>query len=483
MALEIFRLVGSVFVDTASANDSLKKTDKNAEGLGSRLLAAASTAGKFALGAVGAFAAVGAGMVALVENTQEYRTEQGKLQTAFETNGFAAGDARKTYEELNGVLGDSGQAVEAANHLAKLCTNVGELSDWTTIATGVYATFGDSLPIEGLTEAANETAKTGQLTGSLADALNWAGVSEDEFQASLDACNSEQERQALITSTLNGLYTEAADHYREVNSEVIASNVAQDNLNNAMAKVAAAISPLITKGKELLADVLTKALPFIEMLASEAIPVLTTAIQTITQVVGSVFDEIGQLWSSVGKPIFDGILDFIEGVFTGNFTLAFEGLMRALGGIWNGLSGLVRGPLNSVIGIINAFISGLNRIKIPSWVPGIGGSSVNIATIPYLEEGAVLEKGQVGFLEGNGAEAVVPLDRNDKWIRRVAQDMDTALGGGRSSEIVAVLVDILALLEKLAEMGIYLDSDALVGALAKKMDRKLGQIQAKKARA
>ena len=77
MALEIFRLVGSVFVDTDKAEKSLKKTDKNAEGLGSKLLAAGKTAGKFALGVAGAAAAAGAAIVGVTESTREYRTEQG----------------------------------------------------------------------------------------------------------------------------------------------------------------------------------------------------------------------------------------------------------------------------------------------------------------------------------------------------------------------------------------------------------------------
>lgn len=107
----------------------------------------------------------------------------GKLETAFTTSGHSATTAKDTYNTLNSVLGDSDVAVEAANHLAKLTDNQKDLNTWTDICTGVFATFGDSLPIEGLTEAANETAKTGQLTGVLADALNWAGVNEDEFQA------------------------------------------------------------------------------------------------------------------------------------------------------------------------------------------------------------------------------------------------------------------------------------------------------------
>lgn len=154
MALEIFRLVGSVFVDTDKANKSLQNTDKNAGNLGKSLANGIKSVGKFAAGIGAAVGAAGAGLAAVAESTREYRTEQGKLQAAFETAGFSAAEAEKTYRALNGVLGDSGQAVEAANHLAQLTTNEQELADWTNIATGVFATFGDSLPIEGLTEAA-----------------------------------------------------------------------------------------------------------------------------------------------------------------------------------------------------------------------------------------------------------------------------------------------------------------------------------------
>lgn len=278
MALEIFRLVGSVFVDTDEANKSLQKSDKDAESLGKRLVSVGEAAGKFALGVVGAATAAGTALVAVAENTREYRTEQGKLQAAFETSGFAAGEATSTYAALNGILGDSGQAVEAANHLAKLCDNTEDLAKWTNICTGVYATFGDSLPIEGLTEAANETAKVGQVTGPLADALNWAGISEDAFNESLAACTSEQERQALITKTLSGLYTDAADKYREINGEVIAANVANDKLSASMAKVGGAIEPIVTQGKMLMAQVLEKAVPYIELLASVWIPALIAMI-------------------------------------------------------------------------------------------------------------------------------------------------------------------------------------------------------------
>lgn len=157
----------------------------------------------------------------LAEETQEYREDIGKLETAWESAGKSTEVATELYKNFYSVLGETDRSVEAVNHLAKFVETEQDLATWTDICTGVWGTFGDSLPIEGLTEAANETAKVGDLTGVLADALNWAGVNEDEFQASLDACNTESERAALITETLNGLYKDAAENYRENNQSVI----------------------------------------------------------------------------------------------------------------------------------------------------------------------------------------------------------------------------------------------------------------------
>ncbi|MGN1167203.1 MAG: hypothetical protein ACI4S2_12350 [Lachnospiraceae bacterium] len=189
--------------------------------------------------------------------TREYRTEMGKLEAAFTTAGHTTEAAKKSYEELYAFMGEEDTAVEAANHLAKLTDSEQDLQKWTNICTGVFATFGDSLPIEGLTEAANETAKVGQVTGPLADALNWAGVSEDAFNESLAKCNTEQERQKLITDTLNGLYTEASKKYQEVNKDVMEANKAQSNLNDSMAAVGEMAEPVMTKLKNMAATALT----------------------------------------------------------------------------------------------------------------------------------------------------------------------------------------------------------------------------------
>ena len=96
--------------------------------------------------------------------------------------------------------------------------------------------------------------------------MNWAGVSEDEFQSKLDACTSEQERQALITETLNGLYSDAAEAYREVNGDIIEAQKATANLNSAMAALGAIAEPIITKLKQLAAELLQEITPFVELI-------------------------------------------------------------------------------------------------------------------------------------------------------------------------------------------------------------------------
>ena len=223
--------------------EGLSKSGKSASG---SIGASMKAIGKTTAVAIAGIAALMSALVALGKSTMEYRQEQAKLITGFEAAGASAQQASETYNQLFRFLGKSDIAVEAANHLAKITTNQKDLAQWTKIAQGVYATFGDSLPIEGLTESANETLRVGKVTGTLADALNWAGVSEDEFNAKLAATNSYSEREAMLRSTLNGLYSEAADIYERNNAAILAYNESQARLDNSMAQAGAAVQPLLT---------------------------------------------------------------------------------------------------------------------------------------------------------------------------------------------------------------------------------------------
>lgn len=241
------------------------------------------------------FAKLGAGVAGLVagflataEGTRELRTNMGRVDTAFSEAGFSAKQAEKTYEQFYGILGDDGQTTEAINHLAKLAQSEEDLTKWANIASGVMGTFGDSLPIESLTEAANETAKTGEVAGSLADALNWAGVSQDKFQKSLDKCNTEQERNELITRTLNGLYGEAGKTYQETNKDVIAQNKAQADLNKTMAELGKQAEPIMTQVKLMGAQIAKSLLPVVEKL----IPAIKNNLPQIAVALGGLLSVV-----------------------------------------------------------------------------------------------------------------------------------------------------------------------------------------------
>ena len=264
-------------------------------------------------------------LVSLADETREYRTELGKLETAFTSAGFGADTATSTYKDFYAILGDEGQAVEAVNHLALLAENQEDLAKWTTIATGVYGTFGSSLPIENLTEASNETAKTGQLTGGLADALNWAGVSEDAFQESLDKCNTEQERQALITETLTGLYSEAAETYKEVNGDIMDAQRAQSELADATANLGAVAEPVMTSFKLMGAALLTELLPSVTELGA-GFTDLINGVEGADQRIGSAIGSIGEL--IIGKIV--AILPELLNVGLSLVVTLIKGVLEAL---------------------------------------------------------------------------------------------------------------------------------------------------------
>lgn len=254
--------------------EASKNVDVNFKKVGEGIKNAAK---KMAVGV----ASAGTALLALGASTKDYRAEQAKLNSAFETAGASADTAKQVYNDLYRVLGESDVSVEAANHLAQLTTNQKDLSEWTTICQGIYATFGDSLPIEGLTEAANETAKTASVTGSLADALNWAGISEDDFNAQLAACNSEAEREQLIRETLIGTYNEAAAAYEKNAAEVLKQNEAQAKLQDSLAKLGAVVAPIVTIFTQFATEALAVVVPYIQQLAEQYGPQLKEVLQGI----------------------------------------------------------------------------------------------------------------------------------------------------------------------------------------------------------
>ena len=625
--MELFKLLGTIAVDNDSAikamDDTAKKAGSTSTETSDAFHKIGSVAGTIAKGVITAGAALGGAWLAAIEGSREYRTEMGKLDTAFVSNGHSSEAAKKTYSDLNAVLGDTGQAVEASQHLAKLTDNEKDLQTWTDICTGVYATFGASLPIEGLTEAANETAKTGILTGGLTDALNWAGISEEKFQEKLDKCSNEQERQKLIMDTLNGSYSKASDQYKKTNKDVMDANKAQEKLTDAFAEFGRVGEPILTAIKDKVGDMVAAAVPHLENFiqkvkdistwvkenrdtidiwiavilgaaaaigtfllilnwgkimsaAANAVKVVRTAIlgmnaamlanpiglvvallaglvvafiylwnnvegfrefwikawnliksaaskakEAITKAfsnLGSWFKEkFGQV-QKAGQDAMNKVKNFFSSAkskitstfsnigswFGDKFRAAWNGVKNAFSswgsffsGLWSKIkskfgsigsslgktmgdavkSGMnrvisaIQGTINKGIGLINS------AIKLANKLPGINVGTVPKLSLPRLAKGGVLERGQVGLLEGTGAEAVVPLEHNKAWLSRVAEDLAEIQGSNaiqrNSNAIESALNRVIDLLEDLARMKICLDSGAMVGELVPAIDGRL----------
>lgn len=193
-------------------------------------------------------------------------------------------------------------------------------------------------------------------------------------------------------------------------------------LDTVKATIGTALLPIIQQ----LLDWIIAHAPEIQEFAQKTAEVVTDvtkkiakAIETIWPVVEKVFNKIKDIWNNVLKPVFTGIIQFLEGVFTGNWRKVFEGLANIVKGIFNGIVETVKIPINAIIGLINGAIRGFNNIKIPDWVPGVGGKGINIPEIPLLAKGGDIAESGTVLVGERGPELlnlptgarVTPLDK------------------------------------------------------------------------
>lgn len=344
--------------------DGMRDAGDAADDSSGKFNAATVAIGTLAANAISAVVSAIGGLISslwnLDEATEEYRAAQGRLNTAFEAAGYSADDAQAAYQAFYGILGDTGQATEASQLLAQLSLSQQDLSTWTEIAAGVYGTFGESLPIEGLIEAANETANVGTVTGTLADALNWVGISEDEFNTKLAECSSEAERNQLIMDTLAGQYDEAADSFYRNNDAIVAARMAQEELNQVTAKLGDTIGRLKAQlSSDMLPAVASLGDAFNGLLlgqagAPEAFALaLQNLIQTVTTMLPQFITVGTQIISSVVSGILQSIPTLVAAIpqIVGSF---IQGIGEAIPQILNsGMEMIQRLATGIVTGIPN----------------------------------------------------------------------------------------------------------------------------------
>lgn len=321
---------------TDALDDVGNASEKASGGLSSMTVAMGNLISSGIQAAASAVADLVSSLWNLDESTEEYRRAQGRLNTAFEAAGYGADTAQQAYKAFYGILGDTDTATEASQLLAQLAESEEDVATWTEIAAGVSGTFGDSLPIEGLIEAANETAKVGRVTGTLADALNWVGISEDEFNAKLAAAGSESERNRLIMETLSNQYDQAAQAFQRNNETLIEARENQAAMERTLATLGGTIATL----KNQLTNELSPALQgivtaFSAILGGEegAGVDLGVALQNLITSIGELAPDImaagGQILSNIGVGIVAALPTLLEvgGQILGEIT---QGILDAI---------------------------------------------------------------------------------------------------------------------------------------------------------
>lgn len=342
------------------------------------------TAGKTITGAVGGAATA---LVGLASSQEENIEQTHQLDAAWKDAGGTSEQARNSYTLFYKLLGEEDTATEAAQNLSRLTTNQQELDKWNNIAAGSFSKFGDALPLENLVEASQETAHTGTVTGGLADALNWATASneqwsaalsgnqaaqqafndaigqgatkEDAFNAALAACGSEQERSSLITQTLDGLYGEIGQTYQDNNETMLDSREQQAQFNQKLTEAGEAALPVKEKVLELGTTLLEKVTPALESV-SDWFQQLSPEQQDLVTNIALGTLAFGGLATGAGKVLqagseIGGTIKTVSEKFGG-----LKGAIGAVGGGWTSFTGLIAAnPILLGVAAVAAAVAGL----------------------------------------------------------------------------------------------------------------------------
>ena len=235
---------------------AVRDADSNKDPLGNLMAGFGNLKGLLAGGAVvGGIKAVGDAIMSVVEDKAEYRKIMGTLEISSERAGYSAQQTADIYRTLQGVLGDTQTAATTTANLQAIGLAQEDLVTVTNAAIGAWATYGDSIPIDGLSESINETIQAGKVTGTFADVLNWAGTSEDDFNAKLEAANGTTERANIVLQELKsqGL-DQAGKAWQDANEDVVSLNEATERWDGAMAQLGETLTPAATAIKNFGAD-------------------------------------------------------------------------------------------------------------------------------------------------------------------------------------------------------------------------------------
>lgn len=443
--MKLFELLGSIVVNNREANEEIDDTTKKAEDSSSKIGKAFSTMGKGIIGGakiagkailgIGAAAATGVtAFLATAESTREYREELSKLTNMAKQVGTSSDYIKDKWMSMSAVLGDEGAVTEGLNNImAAGFTTQESIDGITEVLEGAALKWKDTLKFEGLADGLQETLATGAAAGSFAEMLERSGIVLDDFNAGLETCSTEAEKQDYIMKTLadTGL-AEVSQAYKDANGDMISAAEAQAKLTDKIAEIGAIAEPIMTTLKMVAVDLLDTIMPFVELIgeglqgalngtagAAEklgeglsggiaavldmvvgALPTIITTISTMAPtLIQAVSDSVGQILTviqSQGPKIIDLVVDVLMGlvtIFTDNLPLLVETVVTLALALAEKIPEILPVLIEAVVNLITSLVEMLPTV-LPQLIEGlrtlIAGIIEQLPTlVPMLVEAVI----------------------------------------------------------------------------------------------
>lgn len=332
------------------------------------------------------------------ELSKEYNRNQAVIAGAATQGGYNTKDLQLMRRSMYGYTGDDMMATNAVSNLTGMGLNLKDMQKTLNAATAVWTKYGDSIPIEGLTESINETAQVSKVTGNLADALNWAGVSEDSFNKKLEVTKTVQERAKLINDTLIGSYGKSKQIYDENTKAIRAYNESQDAVAQKQAELGKTLAPVNTMINNVKVALMNGLMPVIQEITPKVLEFgekVKSAFEkfrkseeanNLLQVFRSVFETV---WNAA-KAVIEAVSPTIKNIFSwiGNHANQIKGIIQKLGNIWKNVWEAV-GPILQAAWkilepILSSFVDALDAVlwvaeKLSGALNGVSQAFKNIA--------------------------------------------------------------------------------------------------------
>lgn len=355
------------------AADAEKKAGKSAEDAADGFSVAKGAIATFIGNGLSALVSAAGNAISVIANlseaTREYRTIMASLDESSKLAGYSAEETAQTYDHLYGVLGDAQAVATTTANLQAMGLEQWKVKLLTDGAIGAWAKYGDSIPIDGLSEAVNHTMQLGEVQGTLADVIEWGGGTVEEFNEKLANCKTEAERAnaIMVLFSKQGLI-QAGEEWQNNNKAIVDANKAQSENERLTAQWGEKVEPITTKVREGFNRILEKLLELTGDVDMEAFG--ASIDKAFTKFVDEILPAIvdGLAWIVDNK---DGIIAGIAGI--GAAFAAFK-VVSLIQGVITALEGMTiaQAALNAVmamnpIGLIIAAVVGLVAAFVVLW--------------------------------------------------------------------------------------------------------------------